>query len=46
MFKLRNPFVYVKKEPKLIEVRCFACATTIWLSQQNVRVINYCGGCR
>lgn len=46
MFKLRNPFVYIGRKPKLIEVRCFACATTIWLSQQNVRVINYCGGCR
>ena len=46
MFKLRNPFVYTKKEPRLVKVRCFSCAKDVWLTQLNVRVVNYCGDCR
>jgi len=46
MFKLRSPIVFVRKEPKLIKVGCFSCAADIWLTQENVRVINYCASCR
>lgn len=46
MFKLRSPFVYVKKEPRLVNVRCFSCGKDLWLTQQNIRVVNYCGECR
>ena len=46
MFKLRSPFVYVGRKPKLIKVDCFSCAESIWLTQENVRVINYCASCR
>jgi hypothetical protein len=46
MFKLRNPFVYVGKKPKLTKVGCFSCSADIWLTQENMRVINYCVRCR
>ena len=46
MFKLRNPFVYVGKKPKLTQVRCFSCGVALWLSKNNLRVINYCTSCR
>lgn len=46
MFKIRNPFVYTGKKPRLTKVGCFSCGKELWLSQQNIRVINYCGECR
>jgi len=46
MFKLRNPFVFVGRKPKLIKVGCFSCAADVWLTQDNVRVVNYCVTCR
>jgi len=46
MFKLRSPIVCVRKGPKLIKVGCFSCSEDIWLTQENIRVINYCVSCR
>ncbi len=46
MFKLRSPIVYIRKEPKRTQVRCFGCSVDLWLSEENLRVINYCTSCR
>jgi hypothetical protein len=45
MFRLRSPIVYIRKEPKLVKVGCFSCASDIWVAPVNVRVINYCASC-
>jgi hypothetical protein len=46
MFKLRSPLVHTGRKPKLIRVGCFSCSADIWLTQNNVRVVNYCTSCR
>jgi hypothetical protein len=46
MLRLRNPFVFTARKPRLVEARCFRCGKIAWFSKDNLRVINYCTECK
>ena len=45
MIKLQSPFIVTRKKPRLISARCFHCGKGIYVTQDKLRVTNFCEEC-